>query len=99
MSLEFPGEMTAEKFHRRIKMTLSLRNFDFRKTTLKEVTFIGTYCYKNKDFIKTLDIINKKKIGSLDWIQYRSLDERSSSFKEIHDLICRAPKIILLVNR
>ena len=73
-------------------------SFDFRKATLQEVTFIGTYCYTNKDFIKTLDILNKKKIGSLDWIQYRSLDEGSSAFKEIHDGRCTAPKIILLIK-
>ena len=26
--------------------------FDFRKATLQEITFIGTYCYTNKDFEK-----------------------------------------------
>tara|TARA_Y100000590_G_scaffold3139_1_gene4150 strand:- start:149 stop:1159 length:1011 start_codon:yes stop_codon:yes gene_type:complete len=72
--------------------------FDFRKTTLQEITFIGTYCYTNKDFEKTLSILNNKKIGSLDWIEYRKLKEGSSAFKEIHDGSCSAPKIILLVN-
>ena len=71
--------------------------FDFRKTTLQEVTFIGTYCYTNKDFERTLDILNKKKIGSLDWIEYRKLEEGSSAFKEIHNGTCTAPKIILLI--
>ena len=81
-----------------IGLTEQSGSFDFRKATLQEVTFIGTYCYTNKDFIKTLDILNKKKIGSLDWIQYRSLDEGSSAFKEIHDGRCTAPKIILLIK-
>jgi len=72
--------------------------FDFRKTTLQEITFVGTYCYTNKDFEKTLNILNNKKIGSLDWIEYRELKEGSSAFKEIHNGSCTAPKIVLLVN-
>ena len=72
-------------------------NFDFRKTTLQEVTFIGTYCYTNKDFEKTLNILNNKEIGSLGWIQFRNLKEGSSAFKEVHDGSCAAPKIILLI--
>ena len=71
--------------------------FDFRKATLQEITFIGTYCYTNKDFEKTLDILANKKIGSLDWIEYRELKDGSLAFKEIHKGSCSAPKIILLV--
>ena len=71
--------------------------FDFRKATLQEITFIGTYCYTNKDFEKTLDILNNKEIGSLDWIEYRKLKEGSLAFKEIHNGSCAAPKIILLI--
>ena len=79
-----------------IGLTQPTGNFDFRKATLQEITFIGTYCYTNKDFEKTLNILNTKKIGSLEWIQYRSLKEGSSAFKEIHNGTCSAPKIILL---
>ena len=72
--------------------------FNFRKATLQEITFIGTYCYTNKDFEKTLNILNEKQIGSLDWIEYRNLRDGSSAFKEIHEGSCVSPKIILLVN-
>jgi len=72
-------------------------SFDFRKATLQEVTFIGTYCYTNKDFVKTLDLLANKKIGSLEWIEYRELKDGSRAFKEIHDGSCSAPKIILLI--
>lgn len=72
-------------------------SFDFRKTTLQEITFIGTYCYTNKDFEKTLNILANKKIGSLGWIEYRELKEGSSAFKEIHNGVCTAPKIVLLI--
>jgi len=71
--------------------------FDFRKATLQEVTFIGTYCYTNKDFEKTLSILAEKKIGKLDWIEYRKLKDGPSAFKQIHEGTCSAPKIILLI--
>ncbi len=71
--------------------------FDFRKATLQEITFIGTYCYTNKDFEKTLDILENKEIGSLDWIEFRKLKEGTLAFKEIHNGSCAAPKIILLI--
>ena len=67
-----------------------------RKTTLQEITFIGTYCYTNKDFEKTLNILNNNEIGSLKWIEYRELKEGSLAFKEIHNGSCVSPKIILL---
>ena len=79
-----------------IGLTQPSGTFNFRKTTLQEITFIGTYCYTNKDFEKTLNILNNKKIGSLEWIEYRKLKEGSSAFKEIHNGSCPSPKIILL---
>ena len=80
-----------------IGLTQPSGSFDFRKATLQEITFIGTYCYTNKDFEKTLNILSKKEIGSLDWIEYRKLKEGSRAFKEIHGGLCTAPKIILLI--
>jgi len=80
-----------------IGLTQPNGSFDFRKATLQEVTFIGTYCYTNKDFKKTLDILSHKKIGSLEWIEYRKLKDGSLAFKQIHDATCSSPKIILLV--
>ena len=80
-----------------IGLTQPSGSFDFRKATLQEITFIGTYCYTNKDFEKTLDILANKKIGSLDWIEYRELKDGSLAFKQIHDGSCSSPKTILLV--
>jgi len=80
-----------------IGLTQPSGSFDFRKTTLQEITFIGTYCYTNKDFEKTLNILANKTIGSLNWIEYRKLKDGSSAFKEIHDGKCTSPKIILLI--
>ena len=79
-----------------IGLTQPSGQFDFRKATLQEITFIGTYCYTNKDFEKTLDILSNKKIGSLDWIEFRDLKNGAEAFREIHEGSCSAPKIILL---
>ena len=80
-----------------IGLTQSGGNFDFRKATLQEITFIGTYCYTNEDFKKTLNILSNREIGSLDWIEYRNLKDGTKAFKEIHDGSCSAPKIVLLI--
>ena len=71
-------------------------NFNFRKATLQEVTFIGTYCYTNKDFKDTLHLLSNHILGKLDWIEYRELKKGADAFKEIHDGTCSAPKIILI---
>ena len=80
-----------------IGLTEAEGSFNFRKTTLQEITIIGTYCYTNKDFEETLNILSNKKIGSLDWIEYRELKEGPLAFKQIHDGSCSSPKIILMI--
>jgi len=80
-----------------IGLTEPSGSFDFKKATLQEITFIGTYCYTNKDFEKTLSILADKKLGSLDWIEYKKLKDGSLAFKQIHDGTCSSPKIILLI--
>ena len=79
-----------------IGLTQPSGTFNFRKLTIQEIILIGTYCYTNKDFKNTLDILTKKKLGSLDWIEFRELKNGAQAFKEIHDGTCIAPKIILI---
>ena len=79
-----------------IGLTQASGQFNFRKATLQEVTFIGTYCYTNKDFENTIKILADKKIGELNWIEYRELKKGAKAFKEIHDGTCSSPKIVLL---
>ena len=79
-----------------IGLTQPAGEFNFRKATLQEVTFIGTYCYTNQDFSDTIQILANKDIGSLDWIEYRDLKKGSDAFKQIHDGVCSAPKIVLI---
>ena len=71
-------------------------SFDFRKTTLQEITFIGTYCYTFRDFKTTIKILSESLIGDLNWIQYKDLKNGSEAFKQIHDGTCASPKIILI---
>ena len=79
-----------------IGLTQPSGSFDFRKATLQEVTFIGTYCYTNKDFENTLKILSDNKLGDLNWIEYRELSKGATAFEEIHNGTCSAPKIILI---
>mgnify|MGYP001210961232 FL=1 len=80
-----------------IGLTQPSGSFDFRKATLQEITFIGTYCYTNNDFKKTLNILSNKDLGSLNWIEYRNLKDGAKAFEDIHCGSCSAPKIVLLV--
>ena len=70
--------------------------FDFRKTTLQEVKFIGTYCYTNEDFKLSLKMLIEKKLGNLSWLDYLPLKDEAKAFKEIHDGVTASPKIILM---
>ena len=79
-----------------IGLTQPSGQFNFRKATLQEITFIGTYCYTNKDFENTIKILANKDIGELKWIEYRELKDGARAFKDIHDGTCSAPKIVLL---
>lgn len=79
-------------------LTQGSGDFDFRKTTLQEITFIGTYCYTFNDFNNTIKLLNNNLLGELEWIEFRELKNGSEAFKQIHDGTCAAPKIILLTK-
>ena len=79
-----------------IGLTQPTGDFNFKKLTIQEVTLVGTYCYTNKDFKNTLDILSNKKLGDLGWIEFRDLKKGSEAFNEIHNGTCIAPKIILI---
>ena len=79
-----------------VGLTQPSGSFNFRKLTIQEITLVGTYCYTNQDFIKSIDILAEKKIGSLKWIEYRELKDGANAFKEIHNGKCIAPKIVLI---
>ena len=79
-----------------IGLTQPSGTFNFRKATLQEITFVGTYCYTNKDFENTLKLLSSHTLGKLEWIAYRELSKGADAFKQIHNGTCSAPKIILI---
>ena len=79
-----------------IGLTQPSGTFNFKKLTIQEITLVGTYCYTNMDFQKTLEILTEKKLGDLGWIEYRDLKKGPEAFNEIHNGTCVAPKIILI---
>ncbi|MDE0309204.1 MAG: alcohol dehydrogenase catalytic domain-containing protein [Acidiferrobacterales bacterium] len=72
---------------------------DVRKMTLAEVTFIGTYTYTALDFRVAARKIENGEIGSLDWVDERSLEEGSRSFQELIQGEVASPKIVLRPNQ
>lgn len=68
---------------------------DVRRLTLQEITFIGTYTYTSADFVDTGRALFAGRLGKLDWIEVRGLDEGPSAFADIHSARATAPKIIL----
>ncbi len=79
-----------------IGLSQAAGDFDFRKTTLQEITFIGTYCYTDQDFKESINLIEDNKLGDLNWLDFRSLSDGGTAFKEIHDGLSASPKIILI---
>lgn len=68
---------------------------DIRRMTLQEITFIGTYTYTPTDFRDTAEAIFAGRLGTLDWVEHRSLDEGPDAFADIRAGRAAAPKIVL----
>ncbi|MCV0426316.1 MAG: alcohol dehydrogenase catalytic domain-containing protein [Roseibium sp.] len=68
---------------------------DIRRMTLQEITFLGTYTYTAQDFKDTTDAIFDGRLGSLDWIETRSLSEGAGAFSDLRAGRIAAPKILL----
>ena len=70
-------------------------DFDFRRMTLQEITFIGTYTYTPVDFRDTAQAIFDGRLGDLDWVETRPLSDGQAAFEYILAGRAKAPKIIL----
>ncbi len=68
---------------------------DVRRMTLQEITFIGTYTYTAEDFRRTAQAIFDGRLGTLDWIEERTLSEGADAFQDLRKGVVAAPKIIL----
>ena len=70
-------------------------DFDFRRMTLQEIAFIGTYTYTPVDFRDTAQAIFDGRLGDLDWVETRPLSDGQGAFEDILAGRAEAPKIIL----
>jgi len=69
---------------------------DFLTITRKEIVFLGSFCYTNKEFSKSLSMISKKELGSLSLLDLCPLKDGAKIFKEIDKGKIIAPKTILI---
>lgn len=68
---------------------------DMRKMTLAEVIVIGTYTYTTADLRATVKKLYSGALGSLDWVEQRSLASGAQAFDDLLNHRCAAPKIVL----
>ena len=72
-------------------------DMDVRALTLREITFIGTYTYTPVDLRVTLDKLASGALGTLEWVERRTLAEGGTAFAELNQGQCAAPKVVLRV--
>jgi len=68
---------------------------DFRKITLAEVTFIGTYTYTAADFRVAARKLHNGDIGFPEWFDERPMSEGAEAFAQLIQGQVASPKIIL----
>ena len=73
----------------------ALGGLDIRRMPLQEITFIGTYTYKDQDFRDTAQAIFERQLGPLVWTEERRLQGGQKAFYDIHASAVASPKIIL----
>jgi alcohol dehydrogenase len=71
-------------------------DFDARRVTLSEVTFIGAYTYTEDDLSASLKALADGNLGSLDWIERRPLGDGDAAFHDLSAGRSGAAKIVLI---
>ncbi len=71
---------------------------DVRAMTLREITFIGTYTYTPDDLIATLEKLQSGALGSLQWVDQRSIAAGAEAFDDLLNGNCPAPKVVLQIE-
>jgi 2-desacetyl-2-hydroxyethyl bacteriochlorophyllide A dehydrogenase len=74
----------------------SVGEADFRKITLAELTFIGTYTYTPVDLRACVAALHAGRLGSLDWVERRRLADGAGAFADLDQGRTPAAKIVLL---
>ena len=75
----------------------NLDGLDSRRITLQEITFKGTYCYRNDDFAEALRLLHNTTISGSGWVDVRPLADGPKAFHDIHNGAA-PPKIILDIS-
>ncbi|XKE46436.1 alcohol dehydrogenase catalytic domain-containing protein [Halomonas organivorans] len=68
---------------------------DVRAITLKEVTFLGAYTYTPADLRATVELLDSRALGTLDWVEVRRLEEGPEAFAALAAGKIPAAKVIL----
>lgn len=71
-------------------------DLDVRSLTLNEITFLGVYTYSRADLEVTVDLLASGALGSLEWVEFRPLQEGPEAFDSLVNGHSAAPKIVLL---
>jgi alcohol dehydrogenase len=69
---------------------------NFRKLTLSEVTFIGTYTYTAVDLRASAQALHDGKLGGLEWVERRALKDGAAAFDDLDKGRTGAGKVVLL---
>ena len=75
----------------------NLDGLDARRITLQEITFKGTYCYRNDDFAEALRLLHDGAVSGSGWVDVRPLADGARAFQDIHNGTA-PPKIILDIS-
>ena len=75
----------------------NLDGLDARRITLQEITFKGTYCYRNDDFTEALRLLHDGAVSGSGWVDVRPLADGAKAFQDIHNGTA-PPKIILDIS-
>ena len=68
---------------------------DVRALTLRELAFLGAYCYTIQDFRHAIALLASGALGPLNWIETRPLADGSKAFADIDAGQVAAAKIVL----
>lgn len=68
---------------------------DVRRITLREIVFVGSYCYTMQEFRETVTALACGRLGRLDWFEQRPLCEGARAFADLDEGRTAAAKIVL----
>ncbi|MCI5077329.1 FAD-dependent oxidoreductase [Oricola sp.] len=68
---------------------------DVRALTLRELAFLGAYCYSVQDFRHAVYLLASGALGPLNWVETRALTDGSQAFADMDAGRVAAAKIVL----